>query len=76
MGKEKAISSINSVGKTEQPCLKNEPILLIVLYHTQNLSQKVLTVRPKTIKLPEGNISSQLLDSGLEDEKQRQQEQK
>ena len=42
MGKEKAISSINSVGKTEQPCLKNEPILLIVLYHTQNLSQNGL----------------------------------
>lgn len=27
-----------------------------------------MTVRPKTIKLPEGNISSQLLDSGFEDD--------
>ena len=42
MGKEKAISSINSVGKTGQPCLKNESILLTILYHTQNLSQNGL----------------------------------
>lgn len=27
-----------------------------------------MTVRPKTIKLPEGNISSQHLDSGFEDD--------
>ena len=65
LNQERIVSSVNAIGRTGQPHVKEWNLTTFLHYTQKWIWIKNLNIRPETIKLLEKNIACKLLDIGL-----------